>query len=638
MKFLNQIQLRSKSILLAALAFVLLAMNAVPASAATTGVTIRVKVGSTQMKINTEIVKITAPYLSSGNVMVPLSVFTNTKGFGAKLQLTNNKVIKLTYGTHNIVLTVGQKSATIDGKKATVPAAPANKSGVMTVPLASVIKAFGKTVTQDAKTKEYVINGVTSASGTSGNKPTGIDSDSGKSLIGDSYYQWSMNYPTGLVQGYVSSSGNWITFGDVKGDYRLALSVEETSESMDSKDQRDYIIDNFIDDEQILDVSTIKKPGGTFQKVVTKYSDTTTEYRGIQANDHFYTVILTKKGKAASNTSAYAALLDSFKPSFDASNKSLKDLTKVKNGLIAFEDKAYGLQINLPVKWVKHSESNGLSFVGPDDAELTFEVTSSEPGDTLDQWVASRQKMYEDLMNSDYRAKSTITPTTWNGVPALLLEISYTDNLKDWTNEYSIFVMNGKHKLELNLTYPQKDKDKIQTIFEQMSKNMKVDLGKIEKDFGYLPDSNDIELRETTEKTSKKYGYRITVPKYWARGVDMERSGVLLEGIGVSVRVAALENGNLTEMLDKMDKYANSGLTGTIVESRTKETFAGVEAYKFVEKTLSGAETPTRTTTYLFEKAGTVYLVLGVIEDMYTSELNVKQLQDALASFKWTSN
>ncbi|MFC5469780.1 copper amine oxidase N-terminal domain-containing protein [Cohnella suwonensis] len=625
----------AKVFLMSVLSAALFVVLAVPVSAATSGIAIRIKVGSAQMKINSEVVKIQSPYLTAGNVMVPLSVFTNPKGFGAKVQLTNNKIIKLTYRKHIAVMTVGQKTATFDGKKATLPAAPVQKSGVMTVPLASVVKAFGATISKDAKTNEYIIAGIVAGTASAGN--SGIDSDSGKSMIGDSFHKWSMNYPTGLVQnGDASSDGSWVSFGDVKGDYYLAIAIEEMDEPMDSDEIRDYLTENYLDEETVVDVRTISKSGAKFERIVAKGSAYYTEYRGFQANGNFYVVMFSKKAKSAAELSTHAGLLDSFKPEFNANNKALKDLAKVVDGMVAYSNPEYGVSLKLPVGWNKRSYMAYPYYVGPSSERLSMEVSSFEPGDTLDQWVDRRLRLYADVNNADYHKQPVKTSITWNGIPATVLELSHTDNKKDWTSEYELYAFYGTHKYYVKLSYLEKNKEKIKPVYEQAVQGMKVDFAKIEKDFGSVPDANDVDLRTVVTKTSKEYGYSIAIPKYWTRGVTMEDDMVGFEGIGVEVEVAVEEDATAEELIATFEKIVATDTLEGVSFTKSKATFAGVDAYKLEITQVGGSDVDSRMTMYLMDKNGKVYMVQGSIEDKHATELNKKQVEDALASFTFT--
>jgi len=503
------------------------------------------------------------------------------------------------------------------------------------VPLAIIAKTFGAKLTKDAKTNEFVLSGITASSGTTGT--SGIDSDSGKSLIGDSYYKWSMNYPTGLVQGKQWSNGNWISFSDVKGDYYLALSIDEIDEVLDKEDKRDILRESMGDEEKVVDMKTITRSGGTFERIVTKDYDFFYEYRGIQANGYFYTIIFGKKAKSAADLDAHAGLLDSFKPSFNASNKALKDLARIINGNIKYENGEYGLSIELPKDWSEDTESTYPMFYGPDGSSLGLQVSSIKQGDTLDEMIKRKLQFYKDVMVEAYTKEPKVTEITWNGIPAILVEFSYSDDTKTWWSEYEVYTFKANYKYYVNYTYKTENKDDAKGILERILNGMKIDFSKVEKSLGEVPDPFDsIDLLATVTKTSKMNGFSISMPKYWTRAnMDMDSANLIFSGYGMDLYLSVDQRISMDDYPEMIEKAytANGGLK---IDSKTNITFAGVNAIKYELSSTSIAATAIHSTTYLFAKGDKVYLLQGVMNDTKATELNKKQLEAALNSFQFT--
>lgn len=632
---------RSKSWMALLLSVVLFILCALPVSAAEdTAKTfeIRVKVGSNQMKMNGTAIKIQPPFQTAGTTMVPLSVFTNTNGFGSKLQLKNNKIITLTYQKHVIVLTKGSKSATINGKKATLTAAPVDKQGVTMIPLSIIVKTFGAKLSTDAKTKELIIKGTVAASGDAG---SGIDSDSGKSQIGDSYYKWSMNYPTGLVQDYQSETGDWISFSDVKGDYYLAVSVEEAAEQMDSSDKRDWLLEYSEYEETMVDIKTIQRSTGTFERMVTKSDDGFFyEYRGIQANGNFYVLIFGKKAKSAAELETNSGLIDSFKLSFTSTNKSLKDLARIKDGKIAFENSDYGLKLQLPKDWRANKGLSNPYFSGPDRSYLMLEVSSINDGDSLDKWVERKLQLIKDTKLETYYKISEISDISWNGVPAKLVKLSHSMDTETWWDEYEVYAVNGKHKYYVDFSFLQEYKDEVVAVVDEVLNGMKIDFAHVEKTFGEIPDSSDIDITAMVTKTNKTYGYSLTMPKYWTKGItNMESEELYFTGIGMDLSVAVDEDedASISDYEEMLEMYYESEDSTTIIDSKSTVTFAGVTASKILLSTTEDTSPQLHTTVYILKYNDSIYVVQGEINDTFASDLNRKQLEDAMNSFKFTN-
>lgn len=625
-------------VLIAALAFASVSAAAA-ADTAATQVVIKLKLGSKQMTVNGTASTVQPPFQKNGVTFIPLAVVT--KGIGVQLQLTDNKKITLTHSASlKLVMTTGSKTASLNGVQKTLPAAPVAVNGVMMVPLRA-LELLGAKITYTASTKEIVIKATPAAA--AGGSKGNIDTDAGKSKIGDSYFQWSMSYPTGLAQNYQSGTGDFISFQDVKKDYYLAVSVEEAEDPLDAQDQKDRLQD-YVGNETVLNVKEVTLPTGKFQTMVTKSpaDGFYYEYRGIQANDRFYVLMFGKKAKAASELTANAALLGSFVPKFDDGNKALKDLSKVKNGIVTYKNEDYGLTIQLPPEW-KEDSSNGEVSYYRGDASISFQVNSLKAGDTLETWYKRQSEAFVNHIAEKYREPFEATDIQWNGVPAKLVKFAISEDGTTWTDYYSIMAVKGDYKYETDFTY-ERDMPKLNAadIVSKLRTGMTVNFAKVEKTFGQVPDpDDDTDQPKTVVKTSKKYGYSVTVPSEWMKSafgtsvnVDMEQEVVYFYGMGIILTIGIEKGTALEGYPDFMEKsYTNSGLWK--VDSRTDVTLAGVPAVKLALSQNVTSTAGAKITSYMTEKNGSVYLIQMVISDTAATEFNQKLIDDAIASFKF---
>lgn len=635
---LNRFARTSLSFLLVIALFFSLALSASAADeAAASGLDIRLKAGSGSMTVNGKAVAVQAPFQQSGTTYVPLSVMT--KGFGASLQLKDNKIITLKYLTHTVVLTIGSKTAWIDGKKATLAAAPVVVQGVTMVPI-RVVEAFGGKVAVVAATKEIRITSATgAAAGTGG--AGGIDTDAGKSRIGDSYFEWSMNYPTGLAQNFQSDNGDYLSFQDVKKEFYLSVGAEEAEEPMDAAEQLDYLKDNVLYDETVLDSKPVKRSGLTFQRVVAKSSETGFyyDYRGIQANGRFYTLSFGKKAKSVDELNASSSILDSFEVKFDASNKALKDLTKVKDGLVAFANDDYGLELKLSPDWVEDSDGDSSAYYYNETSDLSFYVYSAPSGDTAAAWSEKYTDKFKKFFAETSRTGPESSDIVWNGVPAKQVHYSYLTDT-GWSEEYDIFAVRGSYKYMISLSFDKKDKAKGDEALQLVLDNMKVDFSQVERTIGELPDPIDSEkLEEVVAKKSKKYGYSVSIPKYWVGGEkDFEKESVTYSGVGLSFLIAVNPDTKLDLYPDLVQKqYTSSG----VMELTDKKEIAvgAAKGYEMSFKIVAAKEGDGGLVKlYLLENGGNVYLVQWMVQNPNATEFNLKQLDDVMKSFKFTES
>ncbi|WP_391574067.1 stalk domain-containing protein [Cohnella sp.] len=637
---------KGKGFVMLLLTVVLLAVSAIPAYAdeAPGKTEIRLKVGSKQMKINGESVSIQPPYQESGTVMVPLSVFTNKKGFGAKVQLTNNKIIKLTYGTHTIVVTLGSKDATIDGKKTTLPVAPASKQGVAMVPLSIIAKSFEATLAKDAATQELVLKFVSVNDKSAGGK--NIDTDAGKSKIGDSYYGWSMNYPTGLTMSSQTQDGDIVVFEDVKKEYYLAVIVEEAKDKLTMEETRNTIYGYFDEGEKVVDKKTVGSGAAAYERVTTKNKGGFFfEYRGIQANDSLYIVIFGKKAKTAQELAKSTGLLDSFRTAFNRSDVSVKDLTQIVNGLKTFADEDYGLSVKLPKEWKTDTEASIPWFYLEDSGYLYLDVTSLVPGDTLDEWIKRKQARFEQTFATASRKEPEIKNVVWNGVSAKLMKLAYSWDTEKWWEEYEIFAIEGEYRYYTELAYPKDSPAAQSNLLDNVLRSMKADFATVESNFGELADELDnIDRSAVVTRTSEKYGYRITLPQYWTgdkKSLEETEMEYTTTGVGAGVNYWEDESVTFSELTSTIDDYYKE-LSGKnskikIIENTTVQ-FAGFTAKKvvFEDKTNNKDSTPYRITNYFVLKGDKVYNVWGFYYLANASDFNVKNMEAALSTFAFT--
>jgi hypothetical protein len=604
-------------------------------SASGSALNIRLKIGSKTMTVNGQAVAVQAPYQKNGATYVPLSVVT--KGLGATLQLKDNRMITLKQSGHTVVLTIGSKSATADGKAFALPVAPVVINGLTMIPIRAV-EAFGAKVTYAAATKEIVVTAQASAASSAGTG--GIDTDAGKSLIGDSYFQWSMNYPTGLVQNYQSSSGDQLVFEDVKQDYYLEIDVEAAAEPMDASDQLDYLKD-YLGEETIVDMKPVVRSGVTFQRIVSKTKDGYYyEYRGLQANGYMYTLIFGKKAVSAADLSASSNILDSFQPKFDASNASLKDLTKIKDGYVTFTDEDYGLSLELPYGWHNDSyDSDSELYFYKDDSSLSVEMYSLRPNDTVEAWAGRYVQDFKDAYAEDYRTEPETSDIVWNGVPAKLVSYAFTGDKDTWYEENDILAVSGNYKFLVCLNYNRTDKEQGEKLLQRIRNGMKLDFGQVERTFGEIPDPADKTDRDAlTTKSSSKYGFSVTIPKRWTASDDSDINNgyVEYEKSGLSFLVVA-ESGSGLETYKNLARtqYQSSGLFK--LSSETQAVVGGVDGYQMVFEGVDGTEAEGSIfKIYLVENKGNIYIVQGGLAASSRTELNRKQLEDALNSFAFT--
>ncbi|MCM3628141.1 copper amine oxidase N-terminal domain-containing protein [Paenibacillus glycanilyticus] len=508
---------------------VLLVATIVPAAAfaadSTSGaVEIRLKTNSSTVKINGKPSTVQAPFEKSGTTMVPLSVIT--KAFGAKLKLQDNKIITLTYNDKTVVVTIGSKTVKVNGKAQTVAVAPVVVKGTTMVPVRVIVETFGAKIGKDKKTNEIVITGTLAQSGSSnsGGGSNGLDPDYGKTKFGDSYLGWTMNYPPGLALVAQSDDGTYAEWGSTTSKSSVIVSTEHVSDVLTSNEIRDKIsVDWILSDEVVVDKRAITVNGQSFEKMVTRSTKQGLlfEYRATQQGETFYLVMVGVVGTEKSALDPYQSLLDSFVTSFNKADNTIKDITKVKDGLMSINNKEFGLSLKLPAGWYGVKDSTTPLYVS-EDGIFSFTISSLQSGDTVDQWLTRMQQQLHDDFLPNYIKNEKVSSIALKDGNAQVLTYDYSYDMKNWVTVNEVYLVVGNYRYSIHFTYDTSLGAKGDALFKSTMGTVDIDTAYIEKNYGQIEDQYDnIDRTQVKTKTSSKYGYSVDLPSHWL-GVDTD--------------------------------------------------------------------------------------------------------------------
>lgn len=600
---------------------------------------IRLKIGAEAITINGQVTRVQKPYVVKGVTMVPLSVIT--RAFGATLKLEKQTII-LKYNGHTIRLTFDNPEVSVDGKMTKLNAAPKVVGGVTMVPLRFISENFGGTVANDAVTGEIVITAMlASGSGTNSTDSGNINVDAGKSKVGDSYYKWSMKYPSGLVQDYVSPANNIVGYADAKDEFLLYVYMKDQAEPLSKEALLKTLVSDLEENEEtVVDKKIVDNGKTPYAKAISKYPDGGfTETRTYYSNNYYYSVkFIDKKAKNYKDLDKHKDLLDSFKTSFDGSDRALKDLSNVIDGFrkVTLED--YGITLNVPANWLINKE--GLIF-GKGDHYMKLKVSSIVDGDTVDKWAGREEKLFTEMFADGFRNVLESKQTTIASVSAIVKKLEYTHGAR-WWSEYDAFLFKGMFKVYVEFAYPKDESATAEALHDKMISSIAIDSAKMEESFGTIEDEYDfIDKTKTITKSSKKYKYSIQVPEFWnAESVDMDEDTTTIEFHGgyVSVSADLSTVAPYKEMLERIlsgyREFEKRDPNFKIVEEKD-ETYFGVAGKKLVLKGKDDG-VPYQEIQYLFEKNGMTYLVMLSMNDSVHTDANFKRMNDVFASMKLT--
>ncbi|MFF2092659.1 copper amine oxidase N-terminal domain-containing protein [Paenibacillus sp. NPDC058174] len=623
---------RSFLMLLAVLVVVGLLPGAVFAANESAAVEVRFKIGSSTVNINGENLKVQAPYEANGTTMVPLSVIT--KAFGATLQLQDNKIITLTYNDKKVVVTIGSKTVKVNNVSKTVTVAPVIVKNTTMVPVRVIVEAFGATIGKDSATKETVIKGSRANSAGGGSS---INTDYGKTKVGDSYLGWSMNYPPGLALANQSDDGSLVFWADAKSSSSVVVATIKNIGELASEEVRQEIQKWFGSDEVVLDKRTTTVGGYSVEKFVTrtKERELLFEYRGIAKGEDLYLVMIGISGKERSVLDPYQTLLNSFSPSFDKSDKQLKDITKVVNGLIEFHDKDYGLKVKLPSGWYRDSDSTNPVFFSKDSL-FQLEITSLTSGDTAESWLQRRQDVLKEDFLPSYLRNVQTSEITLQGGKALVLSSEFTYDQKTWYKSNEVLFVAGNYRYALDFNYDVKLGAKGEELFQKTMATVKLDTAFVEKEFGLIEDEYDTAVRsKKITKKSNAYKYSVELPAFWT-GVETNFESdefFYVDKFG-SFAGYVYEDDTVLNVSSSIIKDLRGDKRNTIASS-SSTTIGGKPAEKLVVKYLDSSNLPSTDYVYFVEHNGNVLLLVYSISDANATTAALDRLEAVIQSIKF---
>jgi hypothetical protein len=607
-----------------------------PASA----VEVKMTIGNPEVLVNGEALQVKAPVVVGSSTLVPLRVIT--AAFSAELEwIAETQGIVLTYGDQIIELQIGSNNSTVNGETKTILGAPQLIESTTMVPVRFISETFGADVQFEAVTQSISIIGDKSASAAATEtNPTGINNDEGKTKIGDSHWAWTIDYPTGLVQDFQSFSGDSIYFEDANGEYTIDITIDNTQPNMKESgllnELSEYVYGGTVLDKRLVG----PEEGASYAKIISKssYGDGYNEDRAYLKDGVIYIlsfqILDAANYKNPSKSAVYNDLINSFTPSFDAKDSSVKDVSPVKDGYIHHVDKDYGITLDLPANWSMNDDDSGLNFYSyEDDFELVFTMTSLEDGQTLKSWVDSHKARFMQDYLPDYREILELPSTRVDGTSATAL--IWSSSLGgDWLDTYDIYLIKGDYKYNFSFAYHKADRAKFKETIERIVKSIDIDESVAEEMFGYLEDEYAIDLTETQEISNDQFS--ITIPMYWTEGYMSSEDYFYYEyGAGNSIQITSEEDIEVAEAVTQIEEmlkgFGELDKSIKIIDKKS-ESFNGMPATKLVFEANDYDKNLVQSTVYLFKKNDLVYSVESEMYKANMTEQNIKRVTDTLAT------
>ncbi len=527
-------------------------------SAADGDVEIKFSVGDSTLNINGEAVEVVKPYVVNGATLVPVRVIT--EAFGAEVIWNGeDKSVTVNYSDVVINLTIGNKTAYVNGNAVELLAAPELTNSTTMLPLRFITESFGADVTYDAETAGITVVKEMTISNSIRDYSL-ILKRSDKEKVGDSYLNWSMNYSPEIKLAYRSFDGTEIVFTneDESGFIDIYTSYFENGETLD--DIYEYF--RLISQEfAVSKFEKAKSPSGV-DYVVIRYStsDGYYEQRIYINGEKGFTVLAALDSEGQKDKfENLASIIDTFDMNYDS--EKTEDLSDVDGitGNHTYKSDYFAIEIDIPgYLYLMESETkeNSVDFYDYDETNpvsyISLDIYSSYEGHTAKSWAETDLKNNKDTINEKFATFSELKNETIGGKPAYVYE--YVESTeKDEEITYDMFVDAGDYFYNIAMTGKKGQVEAVKDVICKSVVFKEIDAEKV----GRLMRTDDYAAVTYKDFQIKSAGIKFKAPSTWEKYNEDQTSIILGDVLtGRSVLLTAINKSAVDDMtIQKFAKY-----------------------------------------------------------------------------------
>lgn len=594
-----------------------------------------VQSGSSTASVNGTAYTIAKPQLKQGVLMVPLGVFK--KAFGSEIRLEGENRVRLLQGSHTVVLVIDNKTAWIDGKKVQLPAEPTMVAGTLMVPLRPVAAGIGAKVSS-SQGKLSISLMVMDKEEKQGEGE--INNTTGKTRIGNSYYEWSMNYPSWMMVGRGTDDESGAAFNDATGRYYLEVHASSQKVKQSPDDLLERLLKEVNDSgDVVLHQETVS--GGTvrYARVISRDVDGVLwEGRQYYANDRVYELYFADaEAVHYKDMDKHAGLLGSFRTTYNAGDKSAKDVSTIVNGLREAGSEEYGIWFGVPAGWEINNKE--MLYGGEGEGYLSVSVTSAPTGadSTLSAWAQRLKDWLPESFVKDAYEYVGLTPVEISGVKGQIQEVRYNFGDK-WVTEYEVMIQKNGYRYYLEYAVPD-GQERAASNWKKVLESIEIDYEVVPENFGRIGEEGYLtDKSKMRTKNSQAYRYHIDIPRYWEPLNDQFEQGSVEYGFaGGGFEIIAQRDVAAEYIVSNLKRYYNeaSSASGTKVKLLGVEniTYAGVPAVSFkVHQVKNGVGFTTQ--EIVFESGNIAYTITTTLNDANATDVQKAAIERALSSFE----
>ncbi|OWR27543.1 hypothetical protein CDO73_21645 [Saccharibacillus sp. O23] len=611
-----------------ALLFVLLLTltSAVPAFAAEkVTLSLQMRIGSTSALVNGEKETIEKPFVQNGTTLVPLGVFQRT--FGTSSRLEGENLVRLSYGSRSVTFAIGGKSATVNGKKVALAAAPVMKNGTLMVPMRPVTDMLGAEVKFASGS---IVVTLKSDNGIPGRTPTEEEKTTGR--VGSSYADWSIDYPAGATAESNGSEFSTI-MGDADGTYVLQVQVWDEGADASAADIQEQLEQEAeAAGETVVDSEIVSSQvASPYARVITLDSDGVYwQSRRYYEDGRAYSLYLGDSTAAGyADLAKWDDLLNSFRPTFATPGTKTEDVSGVKGGLVSTSVPDYGATLEVPVGWTP-TDSSQREYEGEDGSVLTMDVVSAGTIKTLQEWHTLLQSRADEIFLPGVAQPIAAESTKAAGEAARIEKLTY--DLGSGVQHWNWLVLKkGDYLYILRYSAPQAAYN--EQTFRKIVNSLAIEFETVPANFGKLGQISYLKDKSLSMTISNN-DFRMSVPAYWSaqpiESAGVARSFLIPGGLfRIDTVDAGLEAASARAVRDLADRKLDDATLTTETPKHT--TFAGVPAIRIAYKGTDGSAYQAE--DVYFRHGETTYRIHYELDQGAATSAQLAGIERALQSF-----
>lgn len=613
--------------------------------------TLEFKVDSSSAKTDGVQTKIEAPYKIKNSVMLPLSWFTSS--IGAEVINKGSNKFQIIYCDWVIDFTVGSVDYICNKENKKMSTAPVVKNKTVMVPLDLVWGNFPIAVTTTRGTYKIVLQddgALKDLSFLTG----GITSPA----IGNSYFGWSINVPSGSRIISNSFNSNYVSLSNEARKIYMEISISPKKDKT-LEDLYNDILYSSSKRESKIDKTAVYP---FFQYTSLDEVQDAVLTRVYQKGSSFYMVSLYSYDPSVTpekllSDKNYYNLINSFSLNYKGDTRGISDVSKVKQGkanyynyIQLYEIKYMPWSVEIPASWNKlYLGSDPFTTVLGSDTGHFMQITMSKADENkgFDSYVDGIKEKYDKTFNPSVYTFIKDDTASLGSIEARNLKFSILQNGKKYImDEY--YYPKDDFIYEISIKLPEKEYEKEIKNYTNAVSNIKYsdfDHNKYLRDLdNYNSKNARIRLAQQDDLTDyicKTYKWSIKIPGYWTKdSTDYEGSQTFENPENnVFVNISVLENSSLSKNLTDEERF---GMIHQLTEkygmklvNSSNQSVNGfnVRAYNYSIQN-DDYNMYSNVTIYCFENDKFTYSFMSIIPELTATDKTLREVDDIWKSMK----